>query len=53
MTPSLDCDTSLKVLSIAQSAHENKPKDNAPDKREEYVVANFRNAMDALPAFAN
>jgi hypothetical protein len=61
-TPSLDCDITLKALSIAQSALENKPKDNVPDKREEYIVANFRNALDseqaaklskeALPAFA-
>jgi hypothetical protein len=61
-TPSLDCDTTLKALSIAQSALEDVPNDNAPDKREEYIVAHFRDALDseqaaklskdALPAFA-
>jgi hypothetical protein len=61
-TPSLDCDTTLKALSIAQSAVESEPRDNVTDRREEYIVTNFRNALnseqtvklskDALPAFA-
>jgi hypothetical protein len=60
--PSLDCDTTLKALEIAQSPPEKSSKPYSLDKREEYIVANLRNALnsgegaklseDALPAFA-
>jgi hypothetical protein len=60
--PSLDCDTTLKALEVAQSPTEKTSKPSALDKREEYIVANLSKALDseevaklsedALPAFA-